>query len=148
MGVAMSLAEFYTKFQVEQNLIYKSKYWSLSLRPAQPTLGSCVISLNRYCEKLSDITEQESADFKEVVTYAEKALTQAFNYDKINYLMLMMVDPHLHYHVIPRYSSVREFAQLEWKDTNWPTPPDLGGTVVDRKAADKIINQLQSAVSL
>ena len=144
----MSLAEFYTKFQVEQNLIYKSKYWSLSLRLAQPTLGSCVISLNRYCEKLSDITEQESADFKEVVTYAEKALSKAFNYDKINYLMLMMVDPHLHYHVIPRYSSVREFEQLEWKDTNWPTPPDLGGTIIDRETTDKIINQLQSAAPL
>ena len=31
-----------------------------------------------------------------------------FDHQKINYLALMMVDPHVHFHVIPRYSGSRE----------------------------------------
>ena len=39
-----------------------------------------------------------------VVADIERALKAAFAYEKINYLMLMMVDPNVHFHVIPRYS--------------------------------------------
>ena len=38
-------------------------------------------------------------------------------------LMLMMVDHHVHYHVIPRYASVRTFAGREWVDNGWPAVP-------------------------
>ena len=39
----------------------------------------------------------------------ERALRATFDHQKINYLALMMVDPHVHFHVIPRYSGSREF---------------------------------------
>ena len=39
--------------------------------------------------------------------------------------MLMMVDPHVHFHVIPRYEGPRTFAGLEFVDAGWPGPPDL-----------------------
>ena len=49
-----------------------------------------------------------------------------FDFQKINYLALMMVDPHVHFHVIPRYSSSREFGGATCLDAAWPKPPDLG----------------------
>ena len=58
----------------------------------------------------------------------ERALKRAFEYDKINYLMLMMVDPDVHFHVIPRYSGPRTFGGREFVDFGWPGPADLGLT--------------------
>jgi len=48
-----------------------------------------------------------------------------FDYRKINYLALMMVDPHVHFHVIPRYSEPRTFDGATWTDATWPKPPDV-----------------------
>ena len=55
----------------------------------------------------------------------ERALRAAFDYQKLNYLALMMVDPHVHFHVIPRYSEAREFEGSTFLDAAWPKPPDL-----------------------
>jgi hypothetical protein len=34
-------------------------------------------------------------------------------------------DPHVHFHVIPRYSGAREWDGLEFADHGWPGPPNL-----------------------
>ena len=39
--------------------------------------------------------------------------------------MLMMVDPHVHFHVLPRYAQTRVFDGVQFPDTGWPGPPDL-----------------------
>ena len=134
---------FNIKFKVDSYLITTSEYWRLSLRPFQPTLGSSILSLSRYCENFSDMTEAEAADLKDIIAYTECQLKSAFNYDKINYLMLMMVDPHLHFHVIPRYSKATNFDGTMWKDANWPTPPDLGGREISDTIANEIITQIK-----
>ena len=40
--------------------------------------------------------------------------------------MLMMVDPHVHFHVLPRYDGERSGAGLTVADAGWPAQPDLG----------------------
>jgi diadenosine tetraphosphate (Ap4A) HIT family hydrolase len=40
--------------------------------------------------------------------------------------MLMMVDPDVHFHVIPRYAGQRRFADTVTRDAGWPGPPELG----------------------
>jgi diadenosine tetraphosphate (Ap4A) HIT family hydrolase len=55
----------------------------------------------------------------------EQALRATFDHQKINYLALMMVDPHVHFHVIPRYSTSREFEGSSFADPAWPKPPDV-----------------------
>ncbi len=47
----------------------------------------------------------------------------------MNYLMLMMVDKHVHYHIIPRYSETKTFLGREWKDSGWPAIPNLNAEV-------------------
>jgi len=61
-----------------------------------------------------------------VVREIEHALKAAFSYDKINYLMLMMVDPNVHFHVIPRYSETPGACGLTIPDPGWPVMPQLG----------------------
>jgi diadenosine tetraphosphate (Ap4A) HIT family hydrolase len=43
--------------------------------------------------------------------------------------MLMMVDPNVHFHVIPRYSELREWNGVPFPDAGWPGPPLLGDAV-------------------
>ena len=43
--------------------------------------------------------------------------------------MLMMVDPHVHFHVIPRYSEARQWDGIAFPDAGWPGPPRLDTAV-------------------
>jgi diadenosine tetraphosphate (Ap4A) HIT family hydrolase len=70
-------------------------------------------------------TEQADA-----VAAIEKVLADFCAYERINYLMLMMVDPNVHFHVIPRYSEPRQWGSLDFPDAGWPGPPQLGSAVV------------------
>lgn len=125
MDSSILFSEFRIKFNVDLYTIFKNKSWTWSLRPAQPTLGSGIISLNRYALQLSEVTPNEMEDLGALIQVVEKTMKETFNYDIMNYLMLMMVDHHVHYHVIPRYNGVRIFDQLEWFDNGWPAIPVL-----------------------
>jgi diadenosine tetraphosphate (Ap4A) HIT family hydrolase len=133
------LAEFDEKFRVADLLIATSEHWRWSVRPVHSTLGAGVLSLTRFCSRFGDITSEESADLGNMTTLIEDALQAAFQPAKMNYIMLMMVDPHLHFHVLPRYDSVKEFADLAWEDKGWPGPPDLGA-YTDRSDSDSLIS--------
>jgi diadenosine tetraphosphate (Ap4A) HIT family hydrolase len=41
----------------------------------------------------------------------------------------MMVDPHVHFHVIPRYDGERSAAGVTVADAGWPKAPALGEAV-------------------
>ena len=121
-----TLAEFRAKFRVDELLVLDSGAWSWSVRPGQPTLGAGVLSLNRYALHMSEVSPSEMAELVGLIRTLERAMKAAFDYNIMNYLMLMMVDHHVHYHVIPRYDGVREFAGLAWLDSGWPALPALG----------------------
>lgn len=124
--MSTTLREFESKFRVEELLVHRSKYWSWSMRPVHTTLGSGILSLNRYCTSFADLNDHESKDLGDIVRLLDKRLHDAFKPDKMNYIMLMMVDLHLHFHVLPRYSEPREFGGLSWIDSGWPKPPAMG----------------------
>ena len=46
-----------------------------------------------------------------------------------NYLMLMMVDPYVHFHVLPRYREPQEFRAVTFADKGWPGTPDLASGI-------------------
>lgn len=123
------MSKNYTDFQEKFNLpglvIAETEHWRWSVRPAQATIGSGVLSAKRPVEAFSEITEEESKDLGKIVKLIERTLKKAFSYNRINYLMLMMVDFHVHFHVIPRYDRDIEFAGITWKDKGWPKPPIL-----------------------
>lgn len=118
--------ETLTKFGYPDNLIYEYKHWSVLLRPKQVTLGSLVLICNEDVTSFAKISRDAYAEKQSVIEDIENNLTELFGFDKINYLMLMMVDPHVHYHVIPRYSEDQSFEGTTFIDTGWPALPDLG----------------------
>lgn len=116
---------FIAKFKLAELEVRRYRHWTWSVRPAQGTLAASVISLNRPAVAWSAVDAGENAELAQVVSDIEATLRRQFAYDKINYLMLMMVDEHVHFHVFPRYSAERQFGGRTWVDSNWPKPPDL-----------------------
>jgi len=95
-----------------------------------------VLAAKSDATAFGDLPGDAHAELKAVTAAIEAALTRAVNYAKINYLMLMMVDPHVHFHVIPRYEGERSAAGLTIADAGWPGQPDLGSAVKIDSEAD------------
>ncbi len=121
--------ETITKFGHPATLIAEYEHWVVLLRPAQPTLGALVLAAKSDATAFGDLPVKAHAELKVATAAIEAALGQAVGYAKINYLMLMMVDPHVHFHVLPRYDGERGGAGLTVPDAGWPAQPDLGQAV-------------------
>ena len=117
------------KFGWPATLVREFGHWVVLARPAQPTLGSLVLAAKSGATAFGDLPGEAHAELKQVTQAIETALTSAVDYAKLNYLMLMMVDPHVHFHVIPRYEGAREWGGREFVDVGWPKVPDLGHAV-------------------
>jgi diadenosine tetraphosphate (Ap4A) HIT family hydrolase len=117
------------KFGFPATLIQEFEHWVLLLRPAQPTLGSLVLAARSDAMAFGDLPAAAHAELAEATRAIEAMLKAAVNYDRINYLMLMMVDPHVHFHVIPRMESPRGWDGIEFADSGWPGPPALATAV-------------------
>jgi diadenosine tetraphosphate (Ap4A) HIT family hydrolase len=118
------------KFGDPETRIAQTESWTVLLRPKQPTLGSLVLVCREPVQAFSALSQSAFTDLSHVVQGVERMLRQVVDYERINYLMLMMVDPDVHFHVIPRYSMPRRFAETEYPDTGWPGPPALEPAVV------------------
>jgi diadenosine tetraphosphate (Ap4A) HIT family hydrolase len=136
--------DFKDKFRIHELTLEEYDHWLVSLRPAQPTLGSLVVSLKRDCQNMGDLTAEETQELSALFRDIEKTLKSQFNYDKINYLFLMMVDHHVHCHVIPRYETPRELEGFELQDHGWPKPPNLGEAVKDEKLLSALVDRLRN----
>ena len=75
------------------------------------------------CFENDDITHVSGAI--DPIGDIETALGAFRPYQKINYLMLMMVDKDVHFHVLPRYQNAQDFDGTAYPDTGWPAVPDL-----------------------
>ncbi len=113
------------KFGYPDTLVKEYDHWCLLLRPQQVTLGSLVLAAKSDATAFSDLPPSAFVELATVVMELEPALKRFANYDRMNYLMLMMVDPHVHMHVIPRYAKPPQFDGMEFPDHGWPGLPDL-----------------------
>jgi diadenosine tetraphosphate (Ap4A) HIT family hydrolase len=117
------------KFGHPATLVRDYAHWVVLLRPQQPTVGSLVLAAKSDATAFAALAPAAFAEQAQVIADIEAALKAAVSYDRINYLMLMMVDPHVHFHVIPRYDGERTLGGLTMVDQGWPKVPDLGSAV-------------------
>ena len=113
------------RFGFPDTTIREYEHWIVLLREQQVTMGSLVLCSTSDATAFSDLPAAAFGEFGTVVKDAERALSTAFSYDKINYLMLMMVDPNVHFHVFPRYAGERSTGNLTIIDRGWPSAPRL-----------------------
>ena len=117
------------KFGYPASLVREFEHWLVLVRPAQVTLGSLVLAAKSDATAYGELPRPAFAEQADAVAEIEAGLRAFCRYQRINYLMLMMVDPHVHFHVIPRYSGGRQWNGLEFVDQGWPGLPDLKSTI-------------------
>jgi len=116
-------------FGYPMSALREYEHWAVLLRPQQVTIGSMVVCTVGRQTRMADMPSAAFAELESVFNGAEGALRGAFGAEKINHLMLMMVDPHVHWHVIPRYSEPRTIGSTTIADEGWPALPALGSGV-------------------
>lgn len=129
------------KFGYPASLIAEYDHWLVLLRPAQVTLGALVAVAKPKAEAFSALPAAAFSELAGVSADAEAALAAFVNYERINWLMLMMVDRDVHFHILPRYSAPRRFGPSEFPDAAWPGPPDLSKSVSPGQEEAEAIRQ-------
>ena len=92
--------------------------------------GFCRVILNRHVRETSDLPAAEQAALMRVVFAVEAAVRGVVRPDKLNLASLGNVTPHVHWHVIPRWTDDRHFPTPIWgaprrESAPRPAPPDL-----------------------
>ena len=92
------------KFGYPETLTKDYRHWVILLRPQQATLGELVLICKADVEVFSKVSPEVFSELKEMVVAIYRGLGECFSYDKINSLMLMLVDRDVHFHILPRYA--------------------------------------------
>jgi diadenosine tetraphosphate (Ap4A) HIT family hydrolase len=121
--------ETIARFGYPATLIAEYEHWVVLLRPAQPTLGSLILAAKSDATAFSELEPAAVSGLHATIADIEGTLSDTVGFAKINYLMLMMVDPHVHFHVIPRYDGERSACGVTIADAGWPKLPALGEAV-------------------
>lgn len=123
------------------------EHWVVLFRDKQVTIGSVIIMSKHLSEdSLGSLPPDAWKQFGEVCRDVEHWLTSLFGAEKFNYLALMMDDPEVHFHVIPRYSKPVLFADQEFIDPDWPHATKRIGMDLDQSIKAAIESEMLSFV--
>jgi glycerol-3-phosphate cytidylyltransferase len=133
------------KFGYPQSLVKTYEHWHVLLRPGQPTIGSLILICKEDVTSYSQLSIAAANEQHIVIKDIEHVLKKRFQYTKINHLMLMLVDPNVHFHIIPRYEHGVEFCNQSFVDESWPAPPNLAHDVkLDHILAQELLVTLKA----
>ena len=113
------------RFGYPQSRIAEYAHWVVLLRPDQVTAGCLILACKEDARSFGQITAAAGTELPRVAADIESAFSATYKPEKLNYLALMMVDPHVHFHVIPRYAHPVAVAGSSIPDPGWPRHPDL-----------------------
>ena len=143
--MAATMNQTIEKFGYPSTLLKEFDHWLVLLRPAQITFGSLVLAARSNVTAYSDLPREAFSEQADAVAAIERALAVSAEYERINYLMLMMVDPNVHFHVIPRYSDARNWSGISFPDAGWPGPPRLDSVIkLDADQLNRLVIELRS----
>ena len=133
------------KFGYPDTLVKEYEHWVILLKPQQTTIGTLVLVEKSDAEHLGELSEDSWAEFKTVSHDAEQWTRRAFGAEKFNYLALMMKDPNVHFHFVPRYSQPVVIGGKLYTDTDWPSKTELGKLELDNNKMQEILSKMRSA---
>jgi diadenosine tetraphosphate (Ap4A) HIT family hydrolase len=82
--------------------------------------GFCRVILQEHISEMTDLDPPRRERLMQAVCATESALRKTMSPDKINLASLGNMVPHLHWHVIPRFSDDRHFPNSIWGEAIRP----------------------------
>lgn len=139
-----------------ENLIYENdSYLVLLNNQDQSYLGRCVIFIKPHREQLSELSDKEWLDFKEMLKVIELAFRKAFGATLFNWSCLVNnsyrkkpYTPHIHWHMRPRYDHEIVFEGHTFKDPEFREHYDrLKKEFVSTELQQKIVAKVKSNIT-
>ena len=110
----------------EQLRVKTFVHWALFLHEDQTFLGRCYVALEpeRNVDPFTECTQEEWAELLTIIMpVLASTLGELFQPDLLNYANLRNFWPNCHWHVVPRYKSVRSIEGWDFVDPvpgkNW-----------------------------
>jgi len=100
--------------QHQGDVIISTSQWRVVLVDDTHYPGFCRVIWNAHVKEMSDLSENERAILMNVVWQVEVVIREVMTPHKINLASLGNVTPHLHWHVIPRFSDDVHFPNPIW----------------------------------
>ncbi len=107
------------KNKFDKYKIHDGKFWIVYLHKDQTALGRIYLWYKENSEDLLEISFEAIKELYNLGNLIRFSLSKSFNPTMFNYLSLNNATPHLHVHIIPRYSKEIKFFNVEFKDVNF-----------------------------
>src|SRR5690242_16069369 len=96
------------------DVIVNTQRWRVVLIDDPHYPGYCRVIWNAHVKEMSDLSADERALLMNVVWQIESVIRKVMNPEKINLASLGNMTPHLHWHVIPRFTDDMHFPNPIW----------------------------------
>ena len=89
-------------------------YAVLSKYQYKYTKGYTIFLCKQHVNELHDLDDNFKIKFLKEMSQIAEAIFKAFKPDKLNYELLGNTEPHLHWHIFPRYKNDPNFSKPIW----------------------------------
>ena len=126
-----------------RGVVLDNDHWTLILNENQATLGRAFFALKRHETDVAALTPDELTSLWTFLRETQAALMALFVPDHFNYMFLMNLTPHAHFHIFPRYAEARAFVGHTWTDGQYGDHYDPHET---RPIDDAVLDALTTAL--
>ena len=131
-----------------RGVILLNDFWTLVLNENQATPGRVFFALSRHETDIANLTDAEVLSLWAFVRETKAALTGLFAPDHFNYMFLMNLTPHVHFHIFPRYAHPVEFAGQSFADRRYGDHYDPAESrALEADAEEALIAALRHALT-
>ena len=105
--------------------------------------GRCVLALNDHKKEIFELTDAQRAGIIGDVSKVAEAIKKLWGCDKINIGSFGDTNPHLHFHIVPKYEG-----QLDFGGGFTITRADDDQKILDKAEYDSMIDALKKELGL
>ena len=104
------------------DVVFASPQWRLVLVDDANYPGFCRVVWTDHVREMTDLSETERHTLMATVWQVEQAIRDIMQPHKINLASFGNMVPHLHWHIIPRYTDDAHFPNPVWANANEVLP--------------------------
>ncbi len=111
-----------------ENIIFSNELFRVILVDDKLYPGFIRLILNQHYTEMTDLSQKDAHMVLEALLIIERQIRYILKPDKINLASLGNVVPHLHWHIIPRYTNDAHYPNPIWGNITNPqyqTPREL-----------------------
>lgn len=128
----------------DEFIIYSNDIFRVILVDDRLYPGYIRLILNSHKKEMTDIEPEKASAIFRALLIIERNIRDIFNPDKINLACFGNMVPHLHWHIIPRYTNDTHFPNPIWGSITNPKY-QLANTLFDYQ--DILVSQLKKSFS-